>query len=515
MNLLQIQDALKGASDQQLVQEMQQPTGMAPQYLVLSELDRRRHMRAQVQGKTPDTTVADDAVAGISALAPKRMIDPDVEDQRRDEDEVSAFREGGAVHMFDGGEPPLSRGEMSRQMFRSSVPTSSISRADAAAMERDILLRSNPALANDPSFISNLADQYGVSVSDISPQVPPARFISPPPERPPFLSAVPAGGASVSLPPQATGMTPDYGESNTPPDRVPNPFVAAAPSGGTPNAQAAPGSSQQGSGIDSLRRTGGGAPAAPGGAAAAGGLPSWEDIRNRVAGNTPNELASMAEEIRRGRPNEGERRNEALNMALMEAGLRIAGSQSPHLAQAISEGAVPAMQGYSRAIGDIRKDMREASKDELEVRMAQITNMYRAGQIGASLFNIYQDSYDKELDRRSGERRTAMTTGSAAEDRAEARATRAATATADREARVAAASEAQTTNTLRVLSDQIKNDRETVNSAIFRARPESDRKPIEDRLNRTEQQYNSIMRHRLSSVPGAVVDWNEFRAGNR
>ena len=45
MNIIQLQDRLKDLSDQQLQKEMQNPTGSSPQYLVLTELKRRKDMR--------------------------------------------------------------------------------------------------------------------------------------------------------------------------------------------------------------------------------------------------------------------------------------------------------------------------------------------------------------------------------------------------------------------------------------------------------------------------------------
>lgn len=66
MNILQVQDRLKGLSEQQLAQEMQMPSGMAPQFLVLSELQRRKRVRDDFQaqqGLGQMTTVAQDAVA--------------------------------------------------------------------------------------------------------------------------------------------------------------------------------------------------------------------------------------------------------------------------------------------------------------------------------------------------------------------------------------------------------------------------------------------------------------------
>lgn len=88
MNILQVQDQLKGLSQDQLVREMQAPTGAAPQYLVLSEITRRQKMQNDLmaqQAKGPQTTVAQEAVAaagvpqaglpGIAqAMAPKTDV---------------------------------------------------------------------------------------------------------------------------------------------------------------------------------------------------------------------------------------------------------------------------------------------------------------------------------------------------------------------------------------------------------------------------------------------------------
>jgi hypothetical protein len=45
MNIIQLQDRLKDLSDQQLQSEMRNPSGHSPQFLVLSELKRRKDMR--------------------------------------------------------------------------------------------------------------------------------------------------------------------------------------------------------------------------------------------------------------------------------------------------------------------------------------------------------------------------------------------------------------------------------------------------------------------------------------
>ena len=82
MNMLDLQDKLKDLSEQQLVQAMQAPTENVPQFLVLSEITRRKRMRDSMQEQDTGTTVAQEAVAaagvpqgGIAdmaqALAPK------------------------------------------------------------------------------------------------------------------------------------------------------------------------------------------------------------------------------------------------------------------------------------------------------------------------------------------------------------------------------------------------------------------------------------------------------------
>ena len=88
MNVIEIQDKLKNFSQDQLVGEMQNPTGNAPQFLVLSEITRRQKMVNDDkirQAKQNEMTVAQEAVAaagvpqdGVAgmarAMAPKTDI---------------------------------------------------------------------------------------------------------------------------------------------------------------------------------------------------------------------------------------------------------------------------------------------------------------------------------------------------------------------------------------------------------------------------------------------------------
>lgn len=87
MNIIDIQDQLKNFSEQQLISEMQMPSGSAPQFLVLSEIQRRKRMRDDFTKRqaAQEPTVAQEAlaaagvpmqgIAGMSeAMAPKSSM---------------------------------------------------------------------------------------------------------------------------------------------------------------------------------------------------------------------------------------------------------------------------------------------------------------------------------------------------------------------------------------------------------------------------------------------------------
>ena len=73
MNLVKIADMLKSASDQNLMQEIQNPTGSVPSYMVLSELERRKKLRSSHMMPTENTSVAEDAEAEAQAQRADQM----------------------------------------------------------------------------------------------------------------------------------------------------------------------------------------------------------------------------------------------------------------------------------------------------------------------------------------------------------------------------------------------------------------------------------------------------------
>jgi len=112
--MIDTQDKLKNFSENQLIQEMQMPSGSAPQFMVLGEIERRKRMRADAQKQEGlmQPTVAQEAVngagvpqqglAGIAqSLAPQTNMAQNTG--------VGSVQE--PVRMADGG--PLSAGTMS------------------------------------------------------------------------------------------------------------------------------------------------------------------------------------------------------------------------------------------------------------------------------------------------------------------------------------------------------------------------------------------------------------------
>jgi len=234
MNLLKIQDALKNASDDQLMQLMQAPDSSAPSYLVLSEIRRRKDMRAQQQ-QEPETTVAEDLAAPPQTYADEQGIrslrTPGYEAEEQAAEEAQQFRSGGIVRMAEGD----------------------VVQADPAA-------------------------------------------------------------------------------SYAPGDRV----------------------------------------------------PTLAEVYQRNAGLFPDMMGGLRERMQKERIDPAARKNEAINLALVEAGLRMAASKNPSFLGAVGEGAAPAVQSYTQQAGQIRAEQRQGLRDEMDLAKQEITRQYMVGQISAA-----------------------------------------------------------------------------------------------------------------------------------
>jgi hypothetical protein len=71
INILKVQNDLKNLSDEQLAQEMRMPSGAAPQYLVMTEMQRRQKMRSEFSGQQPPQTTMADEMSGAAPEQPQ------------------------------------------------------------------------------------------------------------------------------------------------------------------------------------------------------------------------------------------------------------------------------------------------------------------------------------------------------------------------------------------------------------------------------------------------------------
>jgi hypothetical protein len=433
MNLLRIQDALKNASDQQLMALMQAPDSTAPSYLVLSEIRRRKDMRAkQAPQEGSNRTVAEDLTAsqepvGIQGLQGQDSIDPDGVDAADGGVQGMAagglaslrrYREGGIVRMQAGGnidtmsadELRQLLGQMSDPRFRppgvTATPDQIRNRlADLEQRQEDVFLQAprsrlrqdlgavgqavHGAVGSGGELISGAgrlaadvgraATEYALTPVEPRSPFPGGRLPEPEPVRGQFL-------AEERIPDRDEVRGPDFASLGSAPR--PGSQGQTRPGGTTTQATTTQGGGQPrpaGGGGG-----GGGAPAGAGGTEA--GLPTMADIYRQNQGLFADGIAALRERAQQERVDPAARRSEAVNMALIEAGLRIAGSRNPSLVGAIGEGALPAVQSYGQQLGQIRAEQREARRDELELAKQELNRQFAVGQISATEYRTRMDN---------------------------------------------------------------------------------------------------------------------------
>lgn len=112
MNILQMEDLVKGMPDEMLMQEAQMPSGQIPQFLALSEVQRRKEMRDKFQAP-PQATVADQILqSGIASAMPQQppqggMAPPQGPPMGAPQGPVMAYGGGMMPYtMADGGAVP-------------------------------------------------------------------------------------------------------------------------------------------------------------------------------------------------------------------------------------------------------------------------------------------------------------------------------------------------------------------------------------------------------------------------
>ena len=116
MNIVEVQDNLKNFSQDQLINEINQPSGMVPQFLVLTELGRRNRIKQDMEGRQAQNqpTVAQEVVS--AAGVPQGGI---MEMARSMAPKSSIEQNDGVNMMKEGGKPPRNRMDMLLAYLRS------------------------------------------------------------------------------------------------------------------------------------------------------------------------------------------------------------------------------------------------------------------------------------------------------------------------------------------------------------------------------------------------------------
>lgn len=352
MNILQVQDALKNASDQQLAGELQNPTGMAPSYLVLSELKRRQQMRQGAQAaQAPQGSMAEEA-AGAA--------EPEYYPEEQPQEEapgIEAFREGGVVRMADGGLSEVPIEVLEAEYRRRNAVTPEPSRG----FELPRWLRGGRREEPPP----------GTQRWTEPPQFPPGTVL-------PFgtpRNAIPAQTATredleAEISRRRAGSIGASMEAETAPLRNFNPpqTPTVAPTEGQPSSELygppAPPRGQPAT-APSPTRAGAGI-----GAVAAQPAPQQEEG-----------ISSLYGRLRELSPSREEYRRDAANTALMQAGLAMMASKDPNALANLGAGGLRGLQAYTEEMKTGRAQQRQAIADEITARRANTEELYRRGLI--------------------------------------------------------------------------------------------------------------------------------------
>ena len=172
MNMFQLQERIKDFSKDQLVREMQQPSGAVPPFLVLSELQRRTRMEKAFQAEQAQgqqSTVAQDAIAaagvpqgGIADMARAMAPQTDMTGNTGAMPVQNMYGGGEVKRMQPGGEVEGFYTALLRQRRGIQNTTAEMQARNAIVREK---LRRMQAAAG------TLADEDGEGLSEVSADV--------------------------------------------------------------------------------------------------------------------------------------------------------------------------------------------------------------------------------------------------------------------------------------------------------------------------------------------------------
>ena len=157
MNILEQEDIIKGLPDQALQEEAKAPSGQVPQFLVVSEIQRRTDMRKKYQDPSqqqPQGTVANQITQeGIASVQPQQLMQGQPMPMRGGgmTPFMRKYAGGGVVRMQEGGITPNEMLQMDAQMMAQKYPFLSGS--------RDEILQGLSGI--DPNDAGSISSMFG------------------------------------------------------------------------------------------------------------------------------------------------------------------------------------------------------------------------------------------------------------------------------------------------------------------------------------------------------------------
>ena len=342
INLLQIQDDLKNFSEDQLVREMQQPSGTAPQFLVLSELNRRKRVKGEFAARQAQQspTVAEEVVA--AAGVPQSGIAGMAEAMAPASSASEGIGTNAPINMRSGGLAQFGN-EIRESMGQEIDPYLDQIENEAESkfninLDNQIMRRPEAQTrpANPISYF-NRPGYRGPTYMDRGGVRRPLNI--------PMRRGIGGKGGGLMAIPEPAVLTEDLRNRSS--------FVPSYAEGGVIRAQSGlPEDEIVDTSFDSDFDTQGGSQMMPMG------------INQKLNLTSDDDVLDIEQELRNRQASIESDRNFARNMALVQAGLGILASDKPTLAQAVGEGG---QQGLT-ALTDANQKYQEGLTDVLNAR---------------------------------------------------------------------------------------------------------------------------------------------------
>ena len=386
MNIIKLQNMLRGVPDDALIGYVQNPQGEVPSYLALSELQRRKDTRAKYEAQqAPESSVAEDLgqkampdQGGLAMLAgqPQMQMEdqgvaglPVPDDMYQDQN----FAGGGIVAFADGGTSRL--GDYFSNLRAKNLAKEDINKQLNALISERARLKYDfftPLTAEQKEAQDKTLPQIDAMIAELQAKKSGV----------PAATTKPSGPRvdTTELPKSFTGIgeTTQFGPSTTAINQMSPPPTAptAKPSGPDLGGLYQP-LTDYSKDYAALYQD----PA---------GMAEKEMARYRALIGEDKMRPQLEEKLKKMEERSAKAEEQAPYMALIRAGFGMAAGKSPFALQNLAEGATMGLEDYNKA-----KDKLEASRDKQFDLQARLAQAKRAEDVAAATFGSQSEQFIK------------------------------------------------------------------------------------------------------------------------